>query len=143
MRAVLDPDDRVLLVVRVSRLERLGDAGRRRRGRVRRGGAPRAGRGGARGFDLGPLVWKRTHLVELDEWDGQVERYYLVRTAAFEPAPSLSWEQLNPEFVTAVRWWTLAELEAADGRFRPAPPPGLIRELVANGPPAEPIDAGV
>ena len=33
-------------------------------------------------FDLGPLVWTRTHHVPLGDgrWDGQTERYYLVRT---------------------------------------------------------------
>ena len=39
--------------------------------------------------ELGPLVWMRTHLFELGiDWDGQVERYYLVRAPAFEPVPS-------------------------------------------------------
>lgn len=56
-------------------------------------------------FDLGPLVWRRTHLFELGEWDGQVERYYLVRVPEFVPTPRLTWEELNDEYVTAVRWW--------------------------------------
>ena len=42
---------------------------------------------GLEAFSLGPLIWRRKHLFELGEWDGQVERYYFVRTEAFAPAP--------------------------------------------------------
>lgn len=93
-------------------------------------------------FDLGPLVWTRTHLFELGEWDGQNERYYFVRTPAFAPAPRFTWEQLNAEYVTAIRWWTLAELEATDVQFAPRRLPDLLRHLLAEVP-SEPIDVGV
>jgi 8-oxo-dGTP pyrophosphatase MutT (NUDIX family) len=96
-------------------------------------------------LDLGPPIWTRTHLFELGlgDWDGQVERYYLVRTPAFEPEPQLTWEELNAEYVTAIRWWALDELEAADAEFAPRRLPALLRELVAEGPPAEPMDVGI
>jgi ADP-ribose pyrophosphatase YjhB (NUDIX family) len=94
-------------------------------------------------FELGPIVWTRTHLFELGRWDGQVERYYLVRTPAFDPDPRLTWTELNAEFVTAVRWWTLEELEAAGVQFAPRRLPLLVRELLRGGPPPEPIDVGV
>ena len=93
-------------------------------------------------FSLGPLIWTRTHLFELGEWDGQVERYYLVRTEAFAPAPGLTWAELNAEHVTDVRWWTLAELEASVGQFAPSRLPLLFRELILHEPPAESIDVG-
>lgn len=93
-------------------------------------------------FELGPLVWRRTHLFALGEWDGQVERYYLVSTPAFAPAPQLSWEQLNAEYVTAIRWWTLAELEAADVQFAPRRLRDLVRDLFAELP-SEPVDVDV
>ena len=97
------------------------------------------------GFELGPLVWTRTHLVPLagGRWDGQSERYYLVRTPCFEPAPRLSWEELRAEGMTAIRWWTLAELEATDAIFAPRRLPLLLRALILHGPPAEPVDVGV
>ena len=96
-------------------------------------------------FELGPLVWTRTHHVPLGSgrWDGQKERYYVVRTPPFEPAPLLSWEELRTEGMTAVRWWTLAELEAAEELFAPRRLPLLVRELLLHGPPAEPVDVGV
>ena len=98
---------------------------------------------GLEGFALGPMIWTRTHFFALGDWDGQGERYYLVRTPGFEPAPRLTWAELNAEYVTAVRWWTLAELEASEGSFAPRRLPFLVRELIRHGPPAEPIDAGV
>jgi len=94
-------------------------------------------------FSLGPLIWARTHLFELDEWDGQVERYYLVRTEAFAPAPGLTWTELNAEYVTDVRCWTLEELETFPGQFAPRGLPLLVRRLTQQGPPSEPIDVGV
>ncbi len=100
---------------------------------------------GLEDFELGPLVWTRTHHVPLDggRWDGQAERYYVVRTPPFEPAPRLSWEELRAEGMTAVRWWTLAELEATDAIFAPRRLPLLLRGLILHGPPAEPVDVGV
>ena len=96
-------------------------------------------------FELGPLVWTRTHHVPLGggRWDGQTERYYLVRTRSFEPSPRLTWDELRTEGMTAIRWWTPAELEAADVLFAPSRLPLLLRELRLHGPPEEPIDVGV
>ncbi len=95
--------------------------------------------------ELGPVVWTREHVVPFigGRWDGQAERYYLVRVAAFEPRPRLSWAELNAEYVTAIRWWTLAELEASDETFAPRRLAGLVRALLVEGAPAEPIDTGV
>jgi ADP-ribose pyrophosphatase YjhB (NUDIX family) len=98
---------------------------------------------GLESFELGPLVWTRTHFFELGRWDGQAERYYLVRTAGFEPVPGLTWPELNAEYVTAIRWWTLEELETADALFAPRRLPHLVRELLLHGPPAESLDVGV
>lgn len=96
-------------------------------------------------FALGPLIWTRTvhQSLEGGRWDGQTERFYLVRAASFEPTPALSWEELRAEGMTAVRWWTSAELEAAETLFAPRRLPLLLHELILHGPPAEPIDVGL
>ena len=96
-------------------------------------------------FELGPLVWTRTHFVPLGDgrWDGQTERYYVVRTSAFEPVPHLTWEELREENMSAVRWWTLDELETTKALFAPSRLPSLVRSLLEEGPPAVPVDAGV
>jgi 8-oxo-dGTP pyrophosphatase MutT (NUDIX family) len=100
---------------------------------------------GLEDFEVGPLVWTRTHRVPMGggRWDGQNERYYLVLTPAFEPAPRLSWEELRKEGMTGIRWWGLDELEAAAAVFAPRRLPRIVRELVLHGPPAEPVDVGV
>lgn len=96
-------------------------------------------------FQLGPMVWTRTHVIPLGHgrWDGQTERYYFVRTRAFAPAPRLSWAELRAENMTAVRWWTLDELEAAETEFAPRRFPSLVRSLFEVGAPAAPVDVGV
>jgi 8-oxo-dGTP diphosphatase len=96
-------------------------------------------------FELGPWIWTREHVFPFESglWDGQVERYMLVRTHAFEPAPRFTPDELAAEFVTAVRWWTQAELAAADDLFAPRRLPELVAALLRDGAPAEPVDVGV
>lgn len=99
---------------------------------------------GLAGYELGPLIWRRTHVFELaGGFDGQHERYYLVRTPRFEAVPRLSWEDLRLEGMSAVRWWTLAELARTAELFAPRRLPVLAAGIVRDGPPAEPVDVGV
>ena len=99
---------------------------------------------GVEAVDLGPPVWTRTHVFELGRrWDGQEELYFLVRTPSFEPRPRHSWEQLNAEWVTAIRWWTVDELERSEELFAPRRLAELLRTLLRDGPPADPLDVGV
>jgi 8-oxo-dGTP pyrophosphatase MutT (NUDIX family) len=94
---------------------------------------------------LGPWIWTRTHMhPSLDgNWDGQRDRYYLVRTAAFEPIPRFTVEQLASEYVTGIRWWTQEELAASMELFAPRRLPELVAALLRDGPPGEPVDVGV
>jgi 8-oxo-dGTP pyrophosphatase MutT (NUDIX family) len=93
---------------------------------------------------LGTCVWVRTHVFPMSGWDGQTERYYLLRTPAFAIRPGLSPEELRAEGLGELRWWTLAELDAAPGvSFAPRRLPLLLRELLRDGPAPEPIDVGV
>jgi ADP-ribose pyrophosphatase YjhB (NUDIX family) len=99
---------------------------------------------GLEDVELGPHVWSRTHVFELGlRWDGQTEVYFLLRTPPFEPRPQHSWEQLNAEYVTAIRWWTLEELESSEEQFAPRRLGELLRALLRDGPPSEPVDVGV
>lgn len=94
---------------------------------------------------LGPWIWSRTHVIPFLDGsaDGQVERYYLLRTPAFEPTPVFTVEQLASEHVTGIRWWTQAELTASAELFAPQRLPELVAALLRDGPPEEPLDAGV
>ena len=91
---------------------------------------------------IGPQIWHRLHIVPFisGQFDGQRERIYLVRCDAFEPAPRLSWEQMNAEFVHELRWWTLDEIAASDVHFVPNDLPNLLASLLRDGPPGDSID---
>jgi ADP-ribose pyrophosphatase YjhB (NUDIX family) len=146
---VLDPAGRILLV----RFEFPGaalwatpgggiDEGETPEDAIRRELAEEAG---LDEVELGPWIWTREHVFPfLDgRWDGQVERFVLVRTPAFEPAPRFTAEELRAEYVTAMRWWSLRELEAGEDVFAPRRLPELVAALLRDGPPGEPVDVGV
>jgi TDG/mug DNA glycosylase family protein len=97
---------------------------------------------GLRDFELGPLIWTREHwLVNPRRWGGQKERHYFVRTSSFEPKPDFTAEELVEEGVHEARWFAVDEL--ADLITAPRRLAELVGDLLENGPPAEPIDAGV
>ena len=96
---------------------------------------------------LPPHLWHQ-HVVAAGHaagYDGVVNDIYLVRTAAFEPAGSLSAEQLAAENLMALRWWTLHELSSYDGPdlFAPRDIAGLLATLFEHGAPTEPLAVGL
>jgi 8-oxo-dGTP pyrophosphatase MutT (NUDIX family) len=94
---------------------------------------------------IGPQVWRRLHIVPFlnGEFDGQREQIHLVHCDAFEPAPRLSWEQMNAEFVYELRWWTVGEIAASDAHFVPGELHTLLSTLLREGPPNVPIDVSI
>jgi 8-oxo-dGTP pyrophosphatase MutT (NUDIX family) len=145
---VLDPDDRILLVGFEWRGTMLWETpgGGVDEGETLEQAARRElfEETGLEAFELGPIVWTRTHVGPFGEgrWDGQSESFYLVRASTFVPAPRLSAEALRAEGMVAVHWWELDELEATDAVLVPSRLPALVRELLLHGPPAEPLDVG-
>jgi G:T/U-mismatch repair DNA glycosylase/ADP-ribose pyrophosphatase YjhB (NUDIX family) len=99
---------------------------------------------GLRGVDLGRCIWTRTHwTADIAGYGGQTESVYLVHTDAFEPAPDWSPEQLASEGIAEQRWFTPDELDDAQLIFAPTRLRDLVRDVIANGAPREPIDVGV
>lgn len=96
---------------------------------------------GLTGFELGPELWRREQTFA---WDGHIyrqrERNWLVRVEEHEPEPRVD---LAAEHVAEIRWWTADELDATDEVLVPRRLPQLLRDLLANGPPPEPLDAGI
>jgi len=92
-------------------------------------------------FELGHELWRREHTFA---WAGriirQLERVWLVRVPELEPRPGID---LTEEHVAQIRWWTLDELEATSDELAPKRLPELIRDVLTNGPPRKPQDAGV
>ena len=91
---------------------------------------------------IGAYVWDRLHIIPFinGEWDGQHEQIHLVRTAAFNPAPQLSWAELNAEFVFELRWWTISEIESSPATFVPKGLACHLRTLLLAGAANGPVD---
>ena len=143
---VLDPDDRILLVLFRSPTSRQSwwatpggalDEGETHEEALRRELLEEAGIAA----EHGPCVWTREHVFHWAEhYIRQVERYYVVRVDSPVVAPQID---LAAEDVHELRWWTLAEIAASQEQFAPSRLGALVRELLADGPPAVPIDVGV
>ena len=94
---------------------------------------------------IGPRIWTRDHVIPMRTGhDGQRDHIHLVRTGRFEPLPEIGWDALRDELVHEMRWWTVDEIEAATTtRFAPGRLAELVRRLLTEGPPEEPIDTGI
>jgi 8-oxo-dGTP diphosphatase len=97
---------------------------------------------GLRDATIGPHIWNRLHIVPfLDgRYDGQRERIFLVRSRAFDPAPALTWAELNAEHVFELRWWSMQEIAASDTTFVPRELAALAQAVLTEGPPVIPIE---
>ena len=91
------------------------------------------------------LLWRRVHRFGrgLDEGlpvTEQHEDIYLVHAPRFEPTAENNPEVSEVGIFHEFRWWSVTALRAATNhQFAPRSLPRLVEELVANGPPAEPI----
>jgi len=93
-------------------------------------------------IEIGPCIWTRRHIgVFRGQPFDQSERIYLGRVPAFAPQPSpAALREHGPE---DIRWWTADEVASSSEEFAPRRLPRLLRDLLADGPPAEPINVGV
>jgi 8-oxo-dGTP pyrophosphatase MutT (NUDIX family) len=92
---------------------------------------------------LGPEVWHRRHVFTWRGvlWD-QRERWFMARVAHFEPH-GVGMTDAETADLTDCRWWTLDELEATTDELVPRNLAAQLRKLLANRPPAIPVDVGV
>lgn len=90
-------------------------------------------------------AWVRSHTYEFrGQLIDQQERYYLLQVEGSTPAiVSDYWEEQERNDLLEHRWWSCDEIEASDEVFAPRRLGSLLRQLLRDGCPAEPFDAGV
>lgn len=97
---------------------------------------------GLRDVELKAEIWRRQGIAS---WGGVTydchERWFLARVPEFHIDTSGFTEQEQVSIV-GHRWWTVDEMAASPDRLVPANLAALVRDLLRNGPPAEPIDLG-
>ncbi|WP_411080635.1 NUDIX hydrolase [Streptomyces sp. cmx-18-6] len=89
--------------------------------------------------ELGPVIWKRICSFPFDgrRWD-QDEWYFLARTAQTATDPR-GLTELELRSVSGLRWWTSAELLAARETVYPTRLAELLRTLLDEGSPRDPL----
>lgn len=95
-------------------------------------------------FDIGPHIWYRSHTFEWDQkMYRQKEDFYLVKVERIEPAM-----QANPsigelDIFRKYEWWKLEDIIESTDVFAPRSISEHLKSLILNGPPKNPIDAGI
>ncbi|MBA4180136.1 MAG: DNA mismatch repair protein MutT [Anaerolinea sp.] len=100
---------------------------------------------GLQDCDLGPCAWLREHTFFFHpggRWYTQQERYFVARVDSHDVVTRHQ-EAFEAQFMTAHRWWTLAEMHVSEDRLVPGNLAELFGRLLAEGPPAEPFVVGV
>ncbi len=95
--------------------------------------------------ELGPCAWLRQHTFYWNPerlWYNQQERYFVSRIASHTVVTD-NQEALEAQFMTEHRWWALAEMRTTNETLVPGNFAELFESLLANGPPAEPFEAGL
>jgi 8-oxo-dGTP diphosphatase len=101
---------------------------------------------GLRLNDPPPHVWHQP-IVDpghVDDYDGVVNDYFLVRTDHVAPCGTMTPEQLRAELVYSHRWWAVEEIRSCAGAdfFGPRRLGELVVPLLAGELPASPISIG-
>jgi ADP-ribose pyrophosphatase YjhB (NUDIX family) len=95
-------------------------------------------------IDAGPPhVWHREIIGPgyMPGYDGVVNDYFLIRTAAFTPRGTMSDDELAAENITELRWWSWQDIAGYRGPdlFGPRDLATPLRALITHGVPADPI----
>jgi len=88
--------------------------------------------------EIGPVLWRGTRSFHFQGRDFQQEEvFFLVRTAGFEvDLDGAEDYEMNLEH----RWWRLVDLELTRETVYPRDLGRLLRQLLQQGPPAQPLD---
>lgn len=96
-------------------------------------------------FELGPCAWLREHVFYWEPestWYRQQERYFVARVDTHDVVTRYQ-EEMEAQFMTAHRWWTLLEVQATNERLVPGNFAELFESLLFQGPPEEPFEVGL
>ena len=90
-------------------------------------------------FELGPHIWNRRHIFTFYGSHQDVrETWYFARVANFEIDTS-GFTDVELEVMQEHKWWTQEELDKTTDFLTPRSLAPLLRDLLANGLPPEPI----
>lgn len=96
---------------------------------------------GLQNFDMGPLIWKRSHSFQWgDSILDQEDFFFYLQSPRFEPEPQ---QLMEGENFLEFRWWSLEELAVTKDSFAPRRMFEFLSDLVEGNIPPIPIDVGI
>ncbi|MFB6979122.1 NUDIX hydrolase [Streptomyces scopuliridis] len=94
-----------------------------------------------------PHVWHQEVVAPgyAEGYDGVINDYFLVRTAAFKPRGTLSDDQLAAENISGLKWWHPREIASYAGAdlFSPRDLASSLTALINAGAPSGPVRLGL
>jgi 8-oxo-dGTP diphosphatase len=93
-----------------------------------------------------PHVWRQEVVSgHVPGYDGVLNDYFLVRTAAFIPRGTMSDDELAAETISELRWWPLPDIVAHRGPdlFSPRDLATPLTALLDHGVPLSPVPLGL
>ncbi|MES2855341.1 MAG: NUDIX domain-containing protein [Bdellovibrionota bacterium] len=89
-------------------------------------------------------IWKRSMIFE---WNGkeidQTEDFFLIETERFDVPEKTDLTPEEAGYIKEIRWWRVEDIEKSNETFAPAQLVSLLKDVIINGTPPEPVDAGV
>jgi len=86
-------------------------------------------------------VWTRTHEIQTGEATVvQHERYFLVQAEMFEPRAVALDKSDETDWFREFRWWSFSDLPQSSEHFAPTRIGELLRHLLIDGPPSQPVE---
>ncbi len=96
---------------------------------------------GLQNVEVGPLIWTRTHTFDWNHRTYQLhEKFYLVKTVAFEPTMEGNPEDGERSAFRGFRWWSVEDLRNSSDCLAPGNICKLMDGLIQHGPAAKPFD---
>jgi len=94
-------------------------------------------------LEIGPRIWIRHGRYRwAGQWTDEREHFYLIRCRRFDPDASQNPVEFERNALAEMRWWPAETLPVESKEFAPMRIGALVKRLLEEGTPSEPLETG-